>query len=585
MSSLELAGEDLAGQALSNLVNQFARPLDFLRELVQNSLDAGSPRVDVWLEYTPPDEGSAHGVLAIHVDDFGEGMDEAIIDKQLTRLFSSNKEDDLTKIGKFGIGFTSIFAIRPEAVLLRTGRHGESWELLFHADRSFDKVRIEEPLSGTKITLYKHMKPARVAPFVREARWVLGYWCEHSNLPITFEDKTGTAEATTAPDTADPFAAFAVPAASAREQVNSPLSLAGAALSLVVEEDDLLLAIGYSDQPRYGFYNGGLTLVSATSADVLGAHKDLAHLSFKVKCNALEHTLTRDNVLQDKAWERVMSRVRHHAARLRAKLIERTRQAVEGGEALESWHGYLTLEAASHGRDWLAEHDRVPLFRDDRGEPLTLAAIEAQEGNIGVILVGSEHQRLTRAVRDLGHHLLDPHPAASALLASFPRYALIGIFRPERVLQPAEERFVLPDLLARDELTPRERRLLDAVDRLLEASLPKTFTLRLGDFGGPEVAAGEMLALEGPPDGGLFSRTPDGWMSLPSFGRSGTCLLVNRHHDLFRALVIASSEDLPTAAFTLAQALLVVAGRRANGPYERLLTAVTESYITAEEAR
>ena len=42
-------------------------------------------------------------------------MDEQIIDNELTRLFSSSKEDDLTKIGKFGIGFTSIFAIQPES--------------------------------------------------------------------------------------------------------------------------------------------------------------------------------------------------------------------------------------------------------------------------------------------------------------------------------------------------------------------------------------------------------------------------------------------------------------------------------------
>ena len=167
MSEIEYAGEDLAAQALSNLVNQFARPLDFLRELVQNSLDAGSPRVDIWLEYMSPEQGKDEGVLSIHVDDYGDGMDEAIVDNQLTRLFASNKEDDLTKIGKFGIGFTSIFAIQPDAVLLRTGRHGESWELLFHADRSFDKVRIHEPISGTQITLYKHMEPAAVEPFVR----------------------------------------------------------------------------------------------------------------------------------------------------------------------------------------------------------------------------------------------------------------------------------------------------------------------------------------------------------------------------------------------------------------------------------
>ena len=88
------AAESLADQALENLVNQFARPLDFLRELVQNSIDAGSPRVEVWLRHRPDES-----LMEIHVDDFGEGMDERVIDEQLTRLFSSTKEDDLTKIG------------------------------------------------------------------------------------------------------------------------------------------------------------------------------------------------------------------------------------------------------------------------------------------------------------------------------------------------------------------------------------------------------------------------------------------------------------------------------------------------------
>ena len=99
-------------------------------------------------------------------------------------MFSSTKEDDLTKIGKFGIGFTSIFAIQPDAVLLRTGRHGENWELVFHKDRSYDKVRIETPVDGTKITLLKHMPIDRVPAFCAEARWVLSYWCEHSSVPV-----------------------------------------------------------------------------------------------------------------------------------------------------------------------------------------------------------------------------------------------------------------------------------------------------------------------------------------------------------------------------------------------------------------
>ena len=62
---------NLAEQALDNLVNQFARPLDFLRELVQNSIDAGSPRIEVRIEYDPPKPGQALGVTRIHVDGSG----------------------------------------------------------------------------------------------------------------------------------------------------------------------------------------------------------------------------------------------------------------------------------------------------------------------------------------------------------------------------------------------------------------------------------------------------------------------------------------------------------------------------------
>ena len=114
---------DFTVQAVENLVTQFSGALDFYRELVQNSIDAGSAAIEVWMEYEAGAEDD--GTIAIHVDDFGEGMNEAIIDDQLTRLFSSSKDGDLTKIGKFGIGFVSIFAPDPRAVLLHTGRGGE----------------------------------------------------------------------------------------------------------------------------------------------------------------------------------------------------------------------------------------------------------------------------------------------------------------------------------------------------------------------------------------------------------------------------------------------------------------------------
>ena len=176
---------DLVDEALDNLVNQFARPLDCLRELAQNSMDAGSPRVEVYVEWEVSPTNPQEGVISIHVRDHGEGMDEAIIDQQLTRMFSSTKEGDLTKIGQFGIGFTSIFALKPEIVLLKTGRHGESWELVFHPDRSFDKTRSRVPFAGTHITLFKQISTAKLDAIVQDCRWTLSYWCEHSDVSVS----------------------------------------------------------------------------------------------------------------------------------------------------------------------------------------------------------------------------------------------------------------------------------------------------------------------------------------------------------------------------------------------------------------
>lgn len=83
-----------AGDTLDNLVQQFSDQFAFLRELVQNSIDAGSGRVDIDFEYTP-NKDNDKGVFVLHINDTGEGMTREVIDTKLTRLFSSSKEDRL----------------------------------------------------------------------------------------------------------------------------------------------------------------------------------------------------------------------------------------------------------------------------------------------------------------------------------------------------------------------------------------------------------------------------------------------------------------------------------------------------------
>ena len=567
---------NLARQALDNLVHQFARPMDFLRELVQNSIDAGSPRVEVWLRYQ-----ADHGVLEVHVDDFGEGMDEAIVDQQLTRMFSSTKEGDLTKIGKFGIGFTSVFAIGPEAVLVHTGRHGEAWELFFHADRSFDKTRLAHPVTGTRITVFEQLPADQVAGFVEQCRWVLRYWCRHSDTPITFWDRTGEQEEQVELE-ADPFAAFGAQEAEptstsapgvlgAPESINQPMGLRSP-LQIERTIDGVYVVAGYTDTPSFGYFNGGLTLIETGNPEVLGHHMErLAHVSFEVKYDALEHTLTRDNVLHDEAWSHAMRAVEAAAGQLRLLLLERLGAAVEAGEPIDPW---LTLVARECQHSKLhtqrPDFDRRCVLYDVAGEPVTLAQLEAQERELGVMLLQGGDEALLAAVCEAGHAVLPDRPAVRALLAAAFEPSVLPFGRKRRHLITLPDLYCLAEPTPDPDISPAERRLLEACEGLLHHAVGRGVRVVVGRFHGGSTHQHAPLALEGPLEGGLFQRLRPSLVRLPLFVRK-RCVLLDRQHTTFHALLLASQDDLRTAAAAMAHLLLDAADVRRAGPWEKVL--------------
>ncbi|MBA2663546.1 MAG: ATP-binding protein [Bradymonadaceae bacterium] len=273
-----------------NLVNQFSSALDCFRELVQNSIDAGTPRVDVWMEFTP---GTGHeGIIAIHVDDYGEGMDEAVIDNQFTQLFASSKENDLTKIGKFGIGFVSVFALLPHAILVHTGKNGEYWEVFFHTDRTFTKTRLELPVEGTQLTLFLSGDYARYMELAVDIPKTLRRWCNHSDIDVTFEDRHNNRN-------------FAPP-----ELINEPFEVVGDCMQHIMHQGSEIV-VAYTERPIYGYYNRGLTLaLTAVGDDILGhRNQRYGRIGFKIKSRYLEHTLARESVMRDEHYEKAMALV------------------------------------------------------------------------------------------------------------------------------------------------------------------------------------------------------------------------------------------------------------------------------------
>lgn len=539
----------LVEQAVSAMVHQFARPLEFLRELVQNALDAGSPKVAVIVDRTSTDD---HDVVAVEVRDWGRGMDERVIDQELTCLFASAKDRDLAAIGRFGIGFTSVFAIAPEAVMVRTGCRDEAWELLFHPDRSYDKVRLEEPVVGTSVKVFKAMPPGRVAGFVDECRYTLRFWCEHVTVPMTLEDRCGDVVS----GAASPFAAFGGEGEAAsveRERIDRPLHLE---CPVFVEHTagNVRVAMGYGDTPAYAFYRGGLTLVRSGSQEVLGDYAARAsHYVLKVDSTALEHTLTRDSVRHDRSFDLAMEVALGARPALIGALLDALEQAIEAGDETHRLQGWLAGELDRGGLGLVEDLATRRILVDVHGRPVTLQQVDRQAGLLGAVLVSDPRDDvdLLEWLADLGITVLADLDAQRAVVGACPRLSLLlrvvgrwvdlDAALGRRRIEPVTAWYRLAEAC---EATPLEAELFAAAQaRLRAAGLDVTLV--------PCSSAvdGGQLCVEVPEGLGLFRTSRRG----ARLGRR--YVAVDPRHPHLRSLLGFATDRLDLAAVALAQAV------------------------------
>ncbi len=291
-------------ELLARLVAQFASPYDLLRELVQNSMDAGSDRVDVVLH--THEVGDAV-VFEIEIADTGSGMDEAIIDGELTRLFASGKSGDRTMAGGFGVGFVSVFAWQPDAVLLHTGRGAEAWELQFFADRRFEKRRIDEPVEGTSVRLFRRGQAAErtaIAHAIRDSLW---RWCRFCPVDITFEDRS---------DDGGP------------ETIREDATDADEVLVAVHEAGDTRVRVAFAVPPHATLLRRGLVLAEGGPAEVLPhaatrISASFDHLRVWADSSSLRTDIGRDHVVDDGGRQAVEAIVVAKVEELRVALVDR----------------------------------------------------------------------------------------------------------------------------------------------------------------------------------------------------------------------------------------------------------------------
>lgn len=350
---------------LTRLIGQFAEPYDFLRELVQNSLDAGSDRAEVVLE--THEEAGDEVVFELRISDAGCGMDEAVIDNGLTRLFASTKADDRTMAGGYGIGFVSVFAWEPEVVVVHTGRGGEAWELVFYPDRRFEKVALQEPCEGTTVTLLRrgqaHERGA-IAEAVRDSLW---RWCRFCKLEVSFEDVVG---------------------GNGPELIEDSPATADVPLAISDESGDTMVHVAFAVPAIAVLLRRGLILAEGAPGDLLGAAipelradqgRTGEHLQVWVDSPLLRTTMARDKVVEDVGQREVLARVARAVQSLRARLVAALEQAAgEPGRWTRGQHEQFAYLHAHLSRERKALGDAVKkraVLRDVAGRGLAPAAL------------------------------------------------------------------------------------------------------------------------------------------------------------------------------------------------------------------
>lgn len=291
---------------VGEIIGQFADRFAFLRELVQNAIDAGTASVEVRLEH---DAGT--GVMKVAVRDQGEGMTREILESQLLVLFRSTKEKDDSKIGKFGIGFASVLAPRPSVVVVQTARAGQRLTLHLHPDLTYQLFEAGPATrTGTSVTLELAMGQTEADGFARRSLEALEKWCRHALVPIHFVAEVPEAGLSLA------------------ERIDRPLGLEGALLEVRGESDGgkLVAVVGIGREGSEGagaFFNHGLML-HRTERPVLG------RIWFQIQDPRLGHTLSREDVRRDEHYERALAFARRLVEeQLAAKAREELERAAE----------------------------------------------------------------------------------------------------------------------------------------------------------------------------------------------------------------------------------------------------------------
>lgn len=499
-------------EVFENLVDQFSDPFTFYRELIQNAMDAGSNQVEVSCQY---DETCQR--VTITISDSGDGMNDQVIEEQLTKLFSSTKENDMTKIGKFGIGFVSIFAIQPDLVILDTGKNGEYRRVAFQGGTGYELYRLNHPVEGTSIRLFKRLPVVAWPEFLQRSKDTIRYWCGYSETQVYFNGELLNQELA----------------------VDSPCWV-------TVSGPGTRAAIGMTAEslPEFGMYNHGLTLKQ-------GKEPILPGLTFRIKSNYLEHTLTRDNVIVDRNYQKAMAILESAAEKelveafltrtqeLQAQLPDRLDELEALFEAAANWLGHRPKLVKS-----LAQRPMLPSHHHGL---MSLSQLKSKGFMEGALYYDSESGPVSQGLAKEDIPVLWGQQCL----------ALVGLYCNRQMMR-ANEVVACPQALEKTQVPPAWIRVEESMKEYLRLGEHRLSRVQLADFHYPGSCVQDLPCLAEVRPGQAIRLFQRGiWRNLTLYpGR----LLLNHRHPLVEQALARHLGHPEVCAYALSKAALLQDG-------------------------
>jgi len=174
-----MKSKDFLGFIQKSLKDYSEDPWIFLRELAQNSRDAGATKIFI-------DARRAEGWERISFQDNGRGLSLPDARDYLFKLFASNKADDQESAGLFGIGFWSVTRFNPGEITIESyPARGDKWALMVNRDFEIRKIPCGLSRPGTGITLRRPAVYEEENRFVQAVREAVLRHCRYLRVKST----------------------------------------------------------------------------------------------------------------------------------------------------------------------------------------------------------------------------------------------------------------------------------------------------------------------------------------------------------------------------------------------------------------